>query len=280
VLSNDLDRITEGHSQYTLLLNERGCPIDDLIAYRLADDHVLLVVNASRLEADRDWLESRLPHGVTIDDRTRSTAMIALQGPLALSLVALPVLDQFAVGTGVVEEADALVARTGYTGEVGVELIVDAADAVRVWDGLLLAGAEPIGLGARDTLRLEMCYPLYGNDLDEEHTALEARLGWACALDTKDFVGAAALREQREAGGYDRLVPFVIAGRGIPRPGMAVIGGGNVTSGTMSPSLERGIGMAYVSSERSEPGTELEIDVRGREVAATVARKPLYTKEI
>ncbi len=281
MLSNQLDRIGPGRAQYTLLLNERGCPIDDLIAYRFADQHVMLVVNASRLEADRAWLDRHLPDaGVTIVDRTRDTAMVALQGPLALSLVGLPVADPFAFAEGVVCGVDALVARTGYTGEPGVELIVAAGDAVELWDGLLSAGAEPIGLGARDTLRLEMCYPLYGNDLTEHRTALEAGLGWACALDAKPFIGAEALRAQRDAGGYSRLVPFTITGRGIPRPGMPVIGGGEVTSGTMSPSLEIGIGMAYLPSERAAAGSEITIDVRGREVPAIVAKKPLYTKEM
>ena len=274
-------RSRAGKAQYHLLLNDGGCPIDDLIAYRYGDDHFLLVVNASRLDADRAWLEGRLPDaGVTVDDRTRQTAMVALQGPLALSLVGLPVADPFAFAEGIVCGVDALVARTGYTGEPGVELIVAADDAIELWDGLLAAGADPIGLGARDTLRLEMCYPLYGNDLDEDHTALEAGLGWACALDSKEFVGAAALRAQRDAGGYTRLIPFTMSGRGIPRPGMAVVGGGEVTSGTMSPSLEVGIGMAYVPPERATPGTELVIDVRGREVSATVATKPLYKKEL
>ncbi len=279
-LSNDLDRIGPGKAQYTLLLNEQGCPIDDLIAYRHADDHLLLVVNAARLDDDRAWLEGRLPGaGVTLTDRTRETAMVALQGPLALSLVGLPWGDPFAFTEGVVAGVDALVARTGYTGEPGVELIVAARDAEELWDGLLTAGAEPIGLGARDTLRLEMCYPLYGNDLDEQHTALEAGLGWACALDGKEFVGADALRAQRDAGLTRKLAPFTISGRGIPRPGMAVAGGGEVTSGTMSPSLEIGIGMAYLPADQAVPGSELMIDVRGREVPAVVAEKPLYTKE-
>lgn len=281
LLSNDLDRIGSGQAQYTLLLDDRGCPIDDLIAYRFDTEHVLLVVNASRLDVDRAWLESHLPaSGVTIEDRTRHTAMIALQGPLALSLVGLPVADAFAFASGVVSGVDALVARTGYTGEPGVELIVAANDAVELWDGLRLAGAEPIGLGARDTLRLEMCYPLYGNDLTDQHTALEAGLGWACALDSKEFSGAGCLRTQGAAGGFPRLVPFTMSGRGIPRPGMAVVGGGEVTSGTMSPSLEVGIGMAYVPAESAGVGSELVIDVRGREVPAIVAKKPLYQKEI
>ena len=175
---------------------------------------------------------------------------------------------------------DALVSRTGYTGEPGVEIIMAAGDAVQVWDGLLEAGAEPIGLGARDTLRLEMCYPLYGNDLDEHHTALEAGLGWACALDAKDFTGAGALRAQRDAGVDRLLAPFTITGRGIPRAGMAVSPGGEVTSGTLSPTLGIGIGMAYLPAGHAAPGDELVIDVRGREVPAVVAEKPFYIKEM
>ncbi len=281
VLTNDLDRIGSGRAQYTLLLNERGCPIDDLIAYRFDDEHVLLVVNASRLDADRAWLDGHLPDtGVTIVDRTRETAMVALQGPLALSLVGLPVSDPFAFAEGVVCGVDALVARTGYTGEPGVELIVAAGDAVELWDGLLAAGAEPIGLGARDTLRLEMCYPLYGNDLTE-HTP-RSRRGWDGRVRSTPRSSSAPRRcgHSVTRGDFSRLMPFTITGRGIPRPGMAVVGGGEVTSGTMSPSLEIGIGMAYLPSDRAALGTEIVIDVRGREVPAVVAKKPLYTKEI
>ena len=173
----------------------------------------------------------------------------------------------------------ALVCRTGYTGEPGVELVVVAERAVELWDGLVAAGAVPCGLGARDTLRLEMCYPLYGNDLSEQRSALEAGLGWACGLDTKDFLGAAALRAQREAGLRERLVAFRMDERGIPRPGMPVLPAGQVTSGTMSPSLGVGIGMAYLPTASGSPGTPITIDVRGRSYPAHVAAKPLYAKE-
>jgi len=279
MLSNDLDRISAGRAQYTLLLNERGCPIDDLIAYRFADDHVLLIVNASRVDADREWLVRHLTDGVELEDLSEGIAMLALQGPAAPGLVELPALAPFAFAEADVCGVRAIVARTGYTGEPGVELLVAAERAGPLWDGLTAAGATPAGLGARDTLRLEVCYPLYGNDLDEAHTALEAGLGWVCALDRKDFVGADALRAQRDAGDHDRLVALRVEGRGIPRQGMPVRPAGEVTSGTMSPSLEIGIGMAYVPAGLAAEGTELEIDARGRPVAARVAKKPLYVKE-
>jgi aminomethyltransferase len=279
MLSNDLGRIGAGHAQYTLLLDERGCPIDDLIAYRFADDHLLLVVNASRVDDDREWLQRHLPDDVTLEDRSADLAMLALQGPDSLGLVELPELEPFAFAETTVCGVDAIVARTGYTGEVGVELIVDSGDAEALWDAIAGAGAVPCGLGARDTLRLEVCYPLYGNDLSLERTALESGLGWVCALDAKDFTGAGPLREQRAEGGYDRLVAFVVDGRGIPRQGMPIVPEGEVTSGTMSPSLGVGIGMGYVPANRADPGTRIEIDARGRPVEAVVRKKPLYVKE-
>jgi aminomethyltransferase len=279
MLSNDLDRIGAGRAQYTLLLDERGCPIDDLIAYRFADDHVLLVVNASRVDADREWLDLHLEGEVELDDLSEGVGMLALQGPDALGLVDLPELAPFAFAQADVCGVRAIVAHTGYTGEPGVELMVAAERVGELWDALVAAGATPAGLAARDTLRLEVCYPLYGNDLDERHTALEAGLGWVCALDRKDFVGAEPLRAQRATGGHDRLVAFRVEGRGIPRQGMPVRPAGEVTSGTMSPSLRIGIGMAYVPAEHAAEGTELEIDARGRPLAARVARKPLYVKE-
>jgi aminomethyltransferase len=278
MLSNDLDRIGAGRAQYTLLPNERGCPIDDLIVYRFGDDRFLLVVNASRVDDDRDWLAAHLPGGVELDDRSTETAMLALQGPTSLGLVALPALEPFAFAEAEVCGVEALVAMTGYTGEPGVEIMLPTATAGELWDALLAAGAAPAGLGARDTLRLEVCYPLYGNDLSEDRTALEAGLGWVCALG-KDFTGAPALREQKARGGYDRLIAFRMEDRGIPRPGMAVVPAGEVTSGTMSPSLGIGIGMAYVPDSAAAEGTPIEIDVRGRRLAARVARKPLYVKE-
>jgi aminomethyltransferase len=279
MLSNDIDRIEAGRAQYTLLLDERGCPIDDLIAYRFADDHVLLVVNASRVGADRDWLASHVPDDAELEDLSDGIAMLALQGPHALGLVELPELPPFGFVDAEVCGVRAIVARTGYTGEPGVELMVAAEKVGPLWDALVAAGAVPAGLGARDTLRLEVCYPLYGNDLDDAHTALEAGLGWVCALAGKDFVGADALRAQKEAGGHDRLVALRVEGRGIPRQGMSMRPAGEVTSGTMSPSLGIGIGMGYVPADLAAEGTEIEIDARGRPLVARVAAKPLYVKE-
>jgi aminomethyltransferase len=253
--------------------------VDDLIAYRFADDHILLVVNASRVDDDREWLQRHLSGDVVLEDRSAGMAMLALQGPQSLSLIELPDLEPFGFAEATVCGVDTIVARTGYTGEPGVELMVDAGDAETLWDAIAAAGATPCGLGARDTLRLEVCYPLYGNDLSLERTALEAGLGWVCALDAKDFTGAEVLRRQKAVGGYDRLVAFVVDGRGIPRQGMPIVPEGEVTSGTMSPSLGVGIGMGYVPANRTEPGTRIQIDVRGRPVEAEIRKKPLYVKE-
>ena len=251
MLSNDLSRIGAGQAQYTLLLDENGCPIDDLIAYRLGDDHLLLVVNAARVDDDREWLLGRLREDAVLDDRSADMAMLALQGPAALDLVDLPELAPFEFTRAEVCGVLGIVARTGYTGEPGVEIMVAPDQAGPLWDTLLAAGAAPAGLGARDTLRLEVCYPLYGNDLSQSRTALEAGLGWVCALDRKDFVGADALRAQREAGDHDRLVAFRVTGRGIPRQGMAIRPEGEVTSGTMSP--RSGSGSAWGTCPPSSP---------------------------
>jgi aminomethyltransferase len=171
-----------------------------------------------------------------------------------------------------------LVCGTGYTGEDGVELLLDPGDAPRVWDELRRRGVTPAGLGARDTLRLEACFHLYGNDLMEERGPIEAGLGWCCKEDT-GFVGAEAVRSAREAGPAEKLVPFRMTGPGIARQGNPVVGGGEVTSGTHSPCLDLGIGMAYLPTERTEIGAEFEIDVRGKQRGAVVATKPLYSKE-
>jgi aminomethyltransferase len=239
----------------------------------------MLVVNASRAADDWAWIERRLPAGLHLRDDTADWAMVAIQGPAVRDLIELPELAPFHFDRAEVCGIPGLVAATGYTGEPGVEVVVEAARAAELWDMVVEAGVAPAGLGARDTLRLEVCYPLYGNDLGDAHTALEAGLGWVCALDRKDFVGAEALRAQKEAGGHDRLVALRVEGRGIPRQGMAMRPAGEVTSGTMSPSLGVGIGMGYVPAGLAPEGTEIEIDARGRPVAARVAAKPLYVKE-
>jgi aminomethyltransferase len=208
--------------------------------------------------------------------------MLAVQGPQARPIVErltdghLP--GRFHMCQRTVAGVPMLVAGTGYTGEEGVELLIDPGSAGTVWDALMEAGVAPVGLGARDTLRLEVNYHLYGNDMDETRNPIEAGLGWACKEDT-GFVGADAVRAARESGPAEKLVAFVMTGPGIARQGNAVSGGGVVTSGTMSPSLGVGIGMAYVPADRTAPGTPLEIDVRGRTRSAEVRPKPLYSKE-
>jgi aminomethyltransferase len=207
--------------------------------------------------------------------------MLAVQGPnarrLAHGLTDGNLPSRFHVCQRAVAGVPMLVCGTGYTGEDGVELLLDPEHAPAVWDAIVAAGAAPVGLGARDTLRLEVCFHLYGNDLSEERGPIEAGLGWCCKEAT-GFIGSEPVAQARQQGTAERLVPFVVEGQGIARQGNPVIGGGEVTSGTFSPCLERGIGMAYVSRDRAEPGTHFEIDVRGRIRPAVIERKPLYTK--
>jgi aminomethyltransferase len=269
-LSNDLDRIEPGHAQYTLLTNEQGGIVDDLIAYRRGGDDYLLIVNAANVEVDH----AALPE---TDDVSSEWALLAVQGPEALNRLGLEV-EPFTFREADVLGVRCLVAGTGYTGERGCELGCAPDDARRLWDALLERGVTPCGLGARDTLRLEVCYPLHGNDITPERTPLEAGLGWACALD-KEFTGVEALRRQKEEGPPEKLVAFVMEDPGIPRKGMPVEEGGEVTSGTLSPTLGTSIGLAYVSASRSDPGTEITIDVRGRPRGARIVKKPFYTRE-
>jgi aminomethyltransferase len=283
VLSNDVSRIPERGAQYSVLCREDGGVLDDLFTYRLGEGRFLTVTNASNHEKDLAWLRAHAEgFDVTLHDRLRDYAMLAVQGPQAREIVAelaggeLPA--RFRTADGEVAGARALICGTGYTGEDGVELLLAPEDAGTVWDALLERGVAPVGLGARDTLRLEACFHLYGNDLMERRGPIEAGLGWCCKEDT-GFIGADAIRRVREQGPSETLVPFVITGQGIARQGNPVIGGGEVTSGTLSPMLGVGIGMAYVPVERSEPGTALQIDVRGRTREAEVRAKPLYTKE-
>ncbi len=269
-LSNDLDRIEPGHAQYTLLTNDRGGIVDDLIAYRRGGDDYLLVVNASNVESDHAALAET-------EDVSSEWALLAVQGPEALERLGLE-LEPFTFREDDVLGVRCLVAGTGYTGERGCELGCAPDDAPHLWDALLERGVTPCGLGARDTLRLEVCYPLHGNDITPERTPLEAGLGWACALD-KEFTGVEALRRQEENGPVEKLVAFVMEEPGIPRNGMLVEEGGEVTSGTLSPTLGKSIGLAYVSASRSDPGTEITVDMRGRPRGARIVQKPFYTRE-
>jgi aminomethyltransferase len=284
VLSNDVTKIAEHGAQYSVLCKEDGGVLDDLFSYRLAGDRFLTVTNAANHEKDLAWFRRHAEgFDVTLRDRLHDLAMLAVQGPEARAIVArladgeLP--KRFRTATLTVAGAPGvLVCGTGYTGEDGVELLLAAEHAGAVWDAVVAAGATPAGLGARDTLRLEVCFHLYGNDLMESRGPIEAGLGWCCKEDT-GFIGSDAVRAVREAGPKEKLAPFVLTGPGIARQGNPVEGGGEVTSGTLSPCLGIGIGMAYLPPERTEPGTAIEIDVRGKARAAEVRSKPLYSKE-
>jgi aminomethyltransferase len=278
LLSNDLGKVEPGGAQYTLLTNERGGIVDDLIAYRLEAGRYLLVVNAANREDDFQWIKEREIPGSDVRDVSDEFALLAVQGPHSLERLELGDAPPFTFAMEELDGIECMVNRTGYTGEVGVELLVPAEDAVALWDRVLERGAVPCGLGARDTLRLEVCFPLHGNDITQDTDAISAGLGWVCALD-KDFTGAEELRRIKAEGPTEKLVPFVMEEGGIPRAGMSVAGGGRVTSGSHSPMLDRGIGMGYVPTARSEPGTELTIDVRGRDRSARVVKKPIYKRE-
>ena len=278
VLSNDLGRIGPGGAQYTLLPNERGGIVDDLIVYELDPARFLLVVNAANAETDYEWLEDRGAPGADVRDVSDEYGLIAVQGPRTFERLDLPPAPAFTFAAGEIDGIECTVNRTGYTGEAGVELLVAAGEAGELWERVLERGAKPCGLGARDTLRLEVCYPLHGADIGPNTDAVSAGLKWVCALD-EEFVGAEALRSVAAGGPERRLVAFVMEDRAIPRQGMPVAEGGEVTSGTHSPMLDRGIGLAYVRAELAEPGRELTVDVRGRPRRARIVRKPFYRRE-
>ena len=281
VLSNDVSKIAIGGAQYSVLCREDGGVLDDLFTYRLADERYLTVTNASNHEKDFAWLSEHAGgFDVEVRDVAADYAMVALQGPRAREILNRHLEGEAPARMRVsrvgVAGVECLVCGTGYTGEDGVELLLPPDGAAAVWDAL---GVTPVGLGARDTLRLEVCFHLYGNDLSEERNPIEAGLGWCCKLDT-GFIGSDALRDFEPA---DRLVPFAFTDQGIPRPGNPVLVDGEergvVTSGTHSPCLERGIGMAYVPVDAAEPGTHVEVDVRGKRRRAEISEKPLYKKE-
>ena len=279
LLSNDVTQLPERGAQYSLLCREDGGVLDDLFTYRLAD-RFLTVTNASNHEKDLAWFREHA-QGFDVEVQDGDWAMLAVQGPQARAVLSELADGELPARMRTVDlrlaGVPALVCGTGYTGEDGCELLLPPDGAEAVWDALIERGVTPVGLGARDTLRLEVCFHLYGNDLSEDGNPVEAGLGWCCMLST-GFIGAAALRETVLTR---RLVPFAFTGPGIPRQGNAVSaphGAGIVTSGSLSPCLETGIGMAYVPVEDSSPGTPLEVDVRGKVRAAEVREKPLYRK--
>jgi aminomethyltransferase len=286
VLSNDIAKVAVGGAQYSCLCQEDGGVLDDLFVYRLGGDRFLIVTNAANHETDLAWL-GRQSRGfdVIVRDVADRYAMLAVQGPHARAVlgsalgVELP--PRFHVSHVRVGRRPALACGTGYTGEDGVELLIDPEVAAPIWAELLDAGVVPCGLGARDTLRLEVCFPLHGNELTPERNPVEAGLGWCCKEAT-GFVGSEAIARARAEGTAETLVAFEIEDKGIPRETNPVFHEGEqvgvVTSGTFAPSLELGAGMAYISSELAEVGTEIEIDVRGKRRRARIASKPLYAK--
>ena len=286
VLSNDVAKIAIGGAQYSCLCQEDGGVLDDLFVYRLGGDRFLIVTNAANHETDLAWLgrQSRA-FDVIVRDVADRYAMLAVQGPHARavlgSALGIELPPRFHVAHAQIGRRPALVCGTGYTGEDGVELLLDPEVATPIWTELLDAGVVPCGLGARDTLRLEVCYPLHGNELSPERNPIEAGLGWCCKEET-GFVGSEVIARARAEGPAETLVAFKIEDKGIAREGNPVLHKGNevgvVTSGTFSPSLEIGAGMAYVSAELAEVGTEVEIDVRGKRRPARIASKPLYAK--
>jgi aminomethyltransferase len=287
VLSNDVARIEVGGAQYSCLCREDGGVLDDLFAYRLGGDRYLIVTNAANHEADLAWL-GRQSRGfdVAVRDVADRYAMLAVQGPHARAVLSralrLELPPRMRVAAVQVGRRPALAAGTGYTGEDGVELLIDPEVAIPIFEELLDAGVVPCGLGARDTLRLEVCYPLHGNELGPERNPIEAGLGWCCKAKPAGFIGSEPIAAARAAGTAETLAPFLIEGAGIPRQGNPVLEGGEpvgvVTSGTFSPSLEVGAGIAYLRSDLAVPGTELEIDVRGKLRPARIGSKPLYEK--
>ena len=292
--SNDASRLAVGQAQYSALTTPNGTFVDDLLVYRLADAHYLFVINASNIPKDVAWIQQEIASfgdAVSVNSSSRY-ALLAVQGPRAVEVlqpltgVELDSIRYYWFASGEVANVRATISRTGYTGEDGFELFVSPQSAERVWDAVLEAGASagirPVGLGARDTLRLEASMRLYGNDMDETTTVLEAGLGWAVGWDKAAFNGREALLRQRAEGVSRKLVGFEMVERGIARHGYEVYIGdekvGAVTSGTMTPYLKKAIGMAYVPVEVSPPGTEIAIAVRDRRVVAKVVKMPFYKR--
>jgi len=286
MLTNNVDKLEIGQGQYTFLLNDRGGIIDDLIAYRISDAKFLLVVNASCTDQDLDWLNKHRKGDVKIDDRSSNFGGVAIQGPRISELfVNLParnhIVDLDLNGMPI------SMAGTGYTGEDGVEVFFRSQDAAKFWSTVLEKGKElgikPCGLGSRDTLRLEMCYPLNGSDLSPERNPIEAGLGFFVDLTKPNFIGRDVLLKTKENGPREKLMPFKMNDKGPPpRPHYSVFENGQrigeVTSGTLSPSLNWGVGMAYINAANAKIGNKIDIEIRGRKFPATIEKKPLYKK--
>lgn len=291
ISSNDASKLTVGKAQYCYLPNEKGGIVDDLIVYKLKEDEYLLVVNASNIEKDWEWINKHNTVGATVEDRSSEYGLLAIQGPKAIeAMQTLTAVDlaaikfyNFQVGNFAGIE-DVIISATGYTGSGGFEIYCKNEDLEQIWNMVFKAGADynikPIGLAARDTLRLEMGFCLYGNDIDEETSPFEAGLGWITKF-TKDFINSDNLKKEKEAGLKQKLIGFELNSRGIPRKDYQILDENNtvigrVTSGTMAPSLGKGIGLGYVQIDSTDPGTEIFIQIRKKPVAATIVKTPFY----
>jgi len=289
---NDVAKLAPGRAHYSAFLTPEGTFVDDLLVYRLAADELLLVVNAGNIEGDFEWAAAAPRDGATLENVSDRYALLALQGPKAVEILQpltatpLAAIRYYGFARGEVDGRPAILSRTGYTGEDGFELYVDPDDAPVLWDRLLAAGAPaglvPAGLGARDTLRLEAGMALYGHEIDRTTTPWDANLGWIVKLDKGEFVGREALLAAAGEGPSQSLVGFEMVGRGIAREGHPIVADGavvgEVTSGTFSPTFERALGMGYVDTSLAEPGTAIEIDIRGKLVAARVVKLPFYKR--
>jgi aminomethyltransferase len=290
VTVNDVSTLSVDQAQYSAMINENGGIIDDCVVYRLDQNRYMMVVNASNIAKDWTHVNRHLPADVTLADESESTSLLAVQGPRASQVMAavtdvpLDELRFYWKREGMVASVSTIVSRTGYTGELGYELYFDREGSAAVWQAVMEAGEgvglQPCGLAARDTLRLEMRYALYGNDIDETVNPYEAALGWIVKLDKGDFVGRDRLREIADSGPERRLVGFRLLDRGIPRTGYPVAVDGTeiseVRSGAMSPSLGYGIGTCYLPVDHAKPGRTLAVLIRGKEVAAEIAKPPFY----
>lgn len=290
LVTRNLQKLTPSTACYSVMCNPDGGILDDVVVYKKAADDFLMVVNASNREKILNWCKKQLSENkmnVQINDQTEAVAMLALQGPATSQILGLQErLKSWRFTQTRLMGQDVMLASTGYTGEPGVEIFVEAPAAVRLWKELMengkSLGLKPAGLGARDTLRLEMGYPLYGNDIDEQTTPLEADLGWVVDFDKPDYIGKQALIAQREKGVDRKLVGFILLQPGVPRKGYKIYSNGKqigtVTSGNMSPMLNKGIGMGYVQTAYSGPDTEILIEIRGKVIPAVVVKRPFYKR--
>jgi aminomethyltransferase len=293
LMPNDLTRVKPSQAQYNLLLNEKGGAVDDIVVYPLAADHVFICVNASNTDKDFDWIRDHAGAGVQVENSSARYAQLALQGPAAEKILqplvsqSLADLKSFHFFFGDVAGIRSLVARTGYTGEDGFEIFCEADDAEKLWNALMNSGAaegvQAAGLGARDTLRLERALPLYGHELDEATTPLEAGLEWVVKLAKPDFIGREALLRQKEKGVERKLIGLELVDPGIARSHYPVFAGGKptgeVTSGTKSPTLGKAIAMAYVRTEHAAAGTAVEVEIRERRARAQIVPLPFYKRQ-